>query len=109
MRGYLIGALVWGGIITLAFILNPTLSYHWEDEQPAKVLTWLEAHVSFLQGAALGNFFPGYVNIVKPLTPVFWFAHAFWFMLAVWLGWRAVRGKNISNYSPPNSLKGEKR
>ncbi len=92
-KWYLGIAVGWGGLITLAFGLDPRLSYHWEDTNPAKILLWLENNIAFLKNSHLGNYFPSYTNLIEPLTPPFWFAHATWFGLAVWLGYRLVRQK----------------
>jgi len=94
-KWYLGIAVGWAGVITLAFGLDPRLSYHWEDTNPAKISLWLENNLPFLKDSKLGNFFPGYTNLIEPLTPVFWFAHAAWLGLAVWLGYRLIRQKTL--------------
>ncbi len=94
---YFRAATVWAGAISAAFLLNPILSYNWSDPRPCKVLLWLEDHYPFFQKIALGNFFPYYVNFIEPLTPVYYFAHAAWLGLAVWLGWRMMRTARIAD------------
>jgi hypothetical protein len=88
---YVWGAVVWTGALTAAFIVNPILSYNWQDPEPCKVLLWLENHYVFFKKMPLGNFFPSYVAFIKPLTPVFYVAHVAWLALAMWLGWRMMR------------------
>jgi hypothetical protein len=77
-------------LITLAFILDPRLSYHWEDTNPAKLLLWLEANIPFLKGVGLGNFFPAYVNYIEPPSPLYWISPFVWLGLALWLGLRMI-------------------
>jgi hypothetical protein len=100
---YLRAAAVWAWALTAAFIVNPILSYNWEDPKPCKVLLSLENHYGVFRKIALGNFFPYYVNFIEPLTPVYYVAHVAWLVLAVWLGWRLVRSVE------PVAAKGEVR
>jgi hypothetical protein len=93
---YLRVSAVWAWAISVAFVLNPILSYNWEDPRPCKVLLWLEEHSAFCERIALGNFFPYYVNFIEPLTPVYYCAHVAWLLLAVWLGWRMMRGVDVA-------------
>ena len=93
---YLRVAALWAWGISVAFILNPILSYNWEDPRPCKVLLWLEDHSALCKQIALGNFFPYYVNVIEPLTPVYYCAHAAWLLLAIWLSWRMMRGVDVA-------------
>jgi hypothetical protein len=96
MRYYGVAA-TWAWAISVAYILNPILSYNWEDPRPCKVLLWLEEHNEFCRRIALGNFFPYYVNFIEPLTRVYYCAHVAWLLFAVWLGWRMLRGVNLDS------------
>jgi hypothetical protein len=91
LAGYCGVAVLWAGAISVAFVLNPILSYNWSDPKPCKVLLWLEDHNRFFHTIALGNFFPYYVNFIEPLTPVYYGAHVAWLIAAVWLGWHMMR------------------
>ncbi|MEI7555725.1 hypothetical protein [Candidatus Chlorohelix sp.] len=81
----------WGALITVAFVLNPRLSYHWEDTNPAKLLLGLEENIPFLKGVGLANFFPSYVNFIEPASPLYWISPFFWLGLTLWLGFRLVK------------------
>jgi hypothetical protein len=55
-------ALLWSGIISVAWMYNPHLMYHWQDNNPAKLLTWLEDNVALFKGVNLAAWFPSYVT-----------------------------------------------
>jgi len=88
---YARGALAWAAALSLAFLLNPILSYNWEGPRPCALLLWFEDHYALFRTVALGNFFPSYVNFTE-LPSLSYPVQAAWLALSVWLGARMTRG-----------------
>jgi hypothetical protein len=64
-------------------MINPHLMFHWQDQKPAKLLTWLQLNTTLFRGVSLAGWFPSYVtnldvNGKQPaiLAGIIWFCVA---------------------------------
>ncbi len=62
VRVFLALSLIWSGAISIAWMINPHLMFHWQDNNPAKLLTWLQDNL--LGGVHLASWFPSYVTFL---------------------------------------------
>ncbi|NWJ97259.1 MAG: hypothetical protein HXX20_15855 [Chloroflexi bacterium] len=58
-------SLLWSVTISVAWMLNPHLMFHWQDQNPAKLLTWLQLNLPFFKDVKLAGWFPSYVTNLK--------------------------------------------
>jgi hypothetical protein len=76
-RVFLGVSLAWSAVISVGWMLNPHLMFHWQDKNPAKLLTWLQDNVTGDLG--MGNWFPSFVSYLdinngeaNYLAPIAW-------------------------------------
>lgn len=62
-------ALLWSAVISVAWMYNPHLMFHWQDNNPAKMLTWLEDNIELFKGVNLAGWFPSYVTSLAANGP----------------------------------------
>lgn len=95
-------ALLWSAVISMVWMYNPHLMFHWQDKNPAKMLTWLEDNVGVFKDVNLAGWFPSYVtnlevNGTEPNYP----AIIIWIGAALFIGIMVVfltlRKKNLYN------------
>ncbi|NWJ47878.1 MAG: hypothetical protein HXX08_18650 [Chloroflexi bacterium] len=77
----------WSFLVSLAFAINPKLFYHWQDNQPAKLLLFLQDNIAFLHSANIASWFPSYVTVLEPAhgldnTPI----QAIWVLIFTLVG-----------------------
>jgi hypothetical protein len=56
----------WSFLISIGFAINPKLFYHWQDDKPARLLTFLQEKVDLLKPFNLASWFPSYVTELAP-------------------------------------------
>jgi hypothetical protein len=54
----------WSWMIAGIFMWYPKVMYHWQDEAPAKLLTWLQTNIQFFNSINLGAIFPSYATLL---------------------------------------------
>jgi hypothetical protein len=74
----------WSWLIASVFMLYPKVMYHWQDEAPAKLLTWLQTNVDLFKNLNLGAIFPSYATLltVQKDTP-FVLTAVLWVLIAI--------------------------
>lgn len=87
---------LWSFAISFTWMLDPKLLYHWQDDQPAKILTFLKDKADWLHSVNLAGYIPSFVTNLAPnkggdylLIYIIWPAAFLTAGIAlVWLSWR---------------------